>query len=184
MSTHGSAISITTRGLIASHGPLPVSNYINLGDISNYKGLDELINWTDDTEAGVFSLTMVKQISDLAQGEVDSYLSGQYSTPVVTDPANAPKVLRLLALRVTIFRLANRRDKVDAVILKDYEDAIRQLEDLRDGKLKLPGIASADAFLPDSNHRRNDTQKIFNLTRWNTDGDDIDDGHGGSLDVI
>ena len=186
MATHGSSISMTTRGLIASLGTLPVSNYLTLSEITRYKGLDWLIDVTDDTEQGSFSLIIAKQISDMAQGEVDSYLMGQYSVPVVTSPSSAPRMLRLLALRLTIFWLANRRDKVDAIIAKGYEEAIQQLSDIRDGKMQLPGISAGSSFLPDSNHRRDATRKLFNLTRVDTsdDAETIDDGHGGTLDVI
>ena len=180
MPAGGQSLGIATRGQIVALGPVAVCAYLTLADVLLHKGENFVIDVTDDTDQGVANLLIVKDLAVDAQAEVDAGLSCRYTVPVASTPATTPAFVRALTRKILIFRLANRRDKLDAVVRQDYEDALLSLEKLQKGQLQVPGLSVGDASLMDSNTRANDRDPHFEETRYDRDGNDVDENRGGA----
>lgn len=81
-----------------------------------------------------------------ASAIIDGYLSARYPLPLAAPPA----ILGELAVDIALYRLmVNRREDDIADARARYEDAIKWLSKLAEGKIDLPpGSASADPDAP------------------------------------
>lgn len=69
-----------------------------------------------------------------AEAEVDGYLGTRHALPLAT----VPPMVKSLAARITRYRLRLRKDgTVSEQMEKDYQSAIKLLENIRDGKVTL-----------------------------------------------
>lgn len=88
--------------------------------------------------------TVARAIRD-AEGEINSYLGKQYDLPLpgvvdVVEPeinSSVPDVLRRVAADISIYRLAPTPDLLTREQRKRYEDAIKWLEKIAEGKASL-----------------------------------------------
>jgi phage gp36-like protein len=95
----------------------------------------ELIQLTDEHGTGSIDVaTLDKALAD-ADAKIDSYLTARYVLPL----AVAPQALKLYACDIARFLLHD--DMATEQVRKRYEDAIRFLEKVSEGKISL-GIDS------------------------------------------
>lgn len=121
-------------------------------------GADVLIDLTDrsDTPTGQIDRDAVEEALKGAQALIDGYIGGRYALPVsepvplLTDTAEAITYYKLHLYEVT--------DKVK----NDYRDAIKRLERISEGKLRLD-IAGREAPRTDAGEvRTTDRARPFN----------------------
>jgi phage gp36-like protein len=89
-----------------------------------------LTNLDDPTAAAIDSVPLTRALTDAA-ALIDSYLSRRYQLPLLV----IPQVLIPYALDIARYRLDRIRDRED--VRRRYEDAIKWLESVRDGKCYL-----------------------------------------------
>ena len=84
----------------------------------------------------------LEQFMEEASGLIDAYLDGSYTVPVTTAADNA--FLRGVCLDITVHEIFKRGsgDNVPTKYRKNYEDAIRTLEDIAEELISVPGVAS------------------------------------------
>ena len=95
----------------------------------------------------------------LAAGElVDGYLRGRYELPL----AEAPTLLRDLARTIARFKLYERRPESDLpeTVMETYKDAVKTLEQIRNGRITL-GMATTEKALPERGEHRISAPKAF-----------------------
>lgn len=106
---------------------------------------------------------------DRAEGDVDSYLATQYSTPI--DLAAFPKaaaVLESKTMAIAMYKLFGKREVIPEDVVRDWENAIEWLKMVAAGELTLP----ADSPIPGSTASRGLTMvsNPANATRANMGG--------------
>lgn len=118
--------------------------YATLQDVQDRIGERELIALTDrsDPPLGVVDATVVERALADASAQIDAYLAGRYTLPL----NNVPAELRRMAVEMGLYHLQSLRPLGDIEdTRKRYEDCLRFLRELSDGKRSL-GLS--DGSLP------------------------------------
>lgn len=113
--------------------------YATVADLVTRYGEAELIDLTDraDPPVGVVDADVADGAIADASGEVDAYLGVRYALPVSPVPAH------LLTAVCDIARYRLHGNRVTDEVRTRYEDAIRWLKDVAQGRALLPGATAA-----------------------------------------
>ena len=136
--------------------------YIAESDIQNAIGLDQLIQLTDDTGAGVVGTNAVNAAIEYAQGTFEGYARTRYALPVPT----TNKVISL-NLDLAIFKLYQRRATLPEGVYKVAKDshdaAIAFCKDVAAGKagLDVPAAEEAATLPASPDNVLTDRDRIF-----------------------
>jgi phage gp36-like protein len=103
---------------------------------------ETLIHLTnDDPDAVAVDDDVLATLVADAEAEVDGYVGVRYALPL----AEVPVLVKRLSARLARYRLYTRRPgSPEDWLQKDYDNAVAQLERIRDGKLSL-GLTEAGA---------------------------------------
>lgn len=107
--------------------------YCTQADLEERYGTPLLISLTDrdDVATGLVDASVVAEAIADAAGEIDGYVKGRYTLPFVTVPEPIPGI----AKKIAIYNL--HTVEPDAKIVRDYQRAIKQLEDIQRGVIQL-----------------------------------------------
>lgn len=111
--------------------------YATQADLVRRFGDEELIQLTDRLQVGQIAETVVEAALTDASGTIESYLGARYAVPV------SPVPELLLRLCCDIARFFLRGESASEAVRKVYDDALKTLRDLSDGKAVLVGAAPA-----------------------------------------
>lgn len=115
--------------------PTIASPYLSAQAFVERLGLDETIRLTDTIGNGRIEVPRLATALADAQAEVDSYLAARHATPLATVPALITTIVFNLAV-------ANLwRGEMPGSVKDRRDNAQRQLRDMRDGKITIPGAA-------------------------------------------
>lgn len=107
--------------------------YSTINDILKMLSEADLIELTAETDAGAYDPDVVERAIEDADAEIDGYVGTRYK--VSRDPI--PPVLRKYSVDIAIYNLYSRRQIVNEEWRKRYEDAVRYLELVAQGKISL-----------------------------------------------
>ena len=119
--------------------------YCTKSDILEQLDEDDLIQLTDDTDAGTVDDDKVDRAIADADAEIDSYCGTRYTVPFAT----VPDIVRKYSVDIAIFNLYARRHGVPEDRQKRYDNAIRFFRDVATNKASL-GENDPDGNPPDS----------------------------------
>ncbi|MBI2313581.1 MAG: DUF1320 domain-containing protein [Betaproteobacteria bacterium] len=105
--------------------------YATQQDLVDRFGSQEILELTDRASAGSIDATVVARALADADAEIDGYLIGRYALPL----ASTPRVLTLVACDLARYRLYE--DRATDAVRQRYEDQVRFLRALADGKIAL-----------------------------------------------
>lgn len=111
--------------------------YATQDDLIQRFGYEELIQLTDRAQIGQIDRAAVSKALADAHSKIESYLAARYAVPVTP----APDLLEGLACDIARFHLHGKA--ADEAVRQAYEDALRVLKDLADGRAVLVGAAPA-----------------------------------------
>lgn len=113
--------------------------YATVADLVTRYGEAEVIDLTDraDPPAGAVDATVADGAIVDAAGEADAYLGVRYALPVSPVPAH------LLTAVCDIARYRLHGNRVTEEVRARYEDAVRWLRDVSQGRAALPGATVA-----------------------------------------
>lgn len=107
-------------------------SYCTQSDLQTRFGDEELIQLTDRINNDSIIAAVVEQAIADAASEINGYvLAAGYSLPL----ANVPEVLRGYACDIARYRLYD--DHATETVVKRYEDAVRFLNKLSEGKVSI-----------------------------------------------
>ena len=133
--------------------------YCTQSDILKQIAEAAVIQLTDDSGTGAIVTAVVTAAIADADAEIDAYCSGRYPVPF----SPVPDMVRKLSVDIAIYNLFSRRAEI--TIGEDrkgrYDNSIRFLRDVSQGKASLGGDAPAetDASLPQATTAKED--RIF-----------------------
>jgi len=102
--------------------------------------------WGDKNEDGLIDTLTLTQALMSAKVEILSYI-GQRFGATETDTwteATRPDMIGQLSDDLTLYYLNTGSNVIHPIILKNYENAVKRLEMLRDYEISLPGIDYSD----------------------------------------
>lgn len=111
--------------------------YCDLNDILAVMDEQDVIRFTDDGDTGAVDTDVVAAAIASATAQVDSFISGRYGANL---DAPVPGLVTMLAVEISIYRLACRRGDAPEELRVRYEDALKHLDRVADGKADIPGI--------------------------------------------
>jgi phage gp36-like protein len=114
--------------------------YCDLDDILDMMDEAEVIRYTDDEDAGVVNTAVTDKAMAAADALIDSHLATRYGVPV----SPVPGIVRDLAVDIAIYKICSRRGQSPEEIRTKYEDAVKYLEKVAAGKIRIPGANPAD----------------------------------------
>ncbi|MDH2918492.1 MAG: DUF1320 domain-containing protein [Sideroxydans sp.] len=118
--------------------------YATLTDMLAQFGDREVIAIADRNRDGVVDQAMLDAALDRASTKMDSYLAARYSLPLLS----VPGVLVEVCCDLTRYNLCGAEVTETDVVRLRFKDAIKTLEQLRDGKLDVgltvAGLTTAD----------------------------------------
>ena len=107
--------------------------YALRADIEAVYGVTLLPGIADYDNDGEVDANVVTAALDHATGVINSHLSVRYKLPLATVPA----FLKAAAIDLAVYRIANTADRLTNEMRLRYEDHIRHLERIADGKAGL-----------------------------------------------
>lgn len=116
--------------------------YCTLTDMINRFELTELIQLSDSAHIGMIDDAVVNAAISDASNLIDGYISGRYALPLQSVPSV------LISICANIARYNMYDNAVTDVVQRNYDAAIRFLEQVGTGKIKM-GL-SADNTQPES----------------------------------
>lgn len=111
-------------------------SYCTIEDIKNIIPERELINLTNDNPSlsSVIDQNRYEAVSIVADSLVDGYLRARYKLPLKT----IPLFVKQIAQDICAYRLYSRRpNDIPENIVKNYENAIKSLTEIKKGNLLL-----------------------------------------------
>jgi phage gp36-like protein len=138
--------------------------YCTKADIIKLLPEATLVRLTDDEGAGAVNDERVQEAIESAAEEMDTYLGARYALPLVS----AVPILGKLNVDMAIFNLYSRvKETIPETRQKRYDNAVRFLEKVAEGKMSLGIQPSPDA--PAASNVEGSTQvdvrtKIFDET--------------------
>ncbi len=110
--------------------------YITYDELSANLNEKTIIQLTDDVKLGVPDMRKVEQAIAKAMAEVDGYCVVKYPDKVpFIDPI--PEVVRTVTIDITIYRLFCLKENMPETRLTQYNNAVRTLSKISEGKLGL-----------------------------------------------
>ena len=116
--------------------------YATQDDITALYGPDALFVADRDGD-GVAEAASVTRALEEASAEIDSFLAPRFDLPL----AESQPVLRRLAVDIALYRLTKASDVATEELRKRYDDAMKTLERIQEGKQSLilpPGDIDGD----------------------------------------
>jgi phage gp36-like protein len=114
--------------------------YATAADMVAQLGEREVIALTDRDNLGVVDETVLAAALDKASAEIDGYLAaGGYEVPL----ASPPSILAIYCCDIARYRLVGAAAVETETARNRYKDAMKFLESVRDGRLKLGGSTTA-----------------------------------------
>ncbi|NPA76756.1 MAG: DUF1320 domain-containing protein [Candidatus Diapherotrites archaeon] len=114
-------------------------SYCTVDDLRLLLPEDELIELSDDSGVGELDESVVARAIEEAAREVDAYVGLVRTVPIPED--EVPGLVRDITARLAIFHLFRRRalrlEQIPEVWQKEREQALRTLERIARGQLKL-----------------------------------------------
>lgn len=107
--------------------------YCTIDDIRDRIDEDTLIQLTDDDDTGAVVDSIVDEAIADASAEIDASCSGRFGVPL--DPV--PRVIVKWCKVMVVYALHQRRNGASEEIRKEYEDALKFLALVREGKVDL-----------------------------------------------
>ena len=129
--------------------------YCEQADLLDRIHEDELIQLTDDDDAGAVDADVVAEAIADADAEIDGYCGKRYTVPFTTVPALVKKYSRDIA----IYNLYQRRLGAPEQRRRDYDNAIAFLKNV------AKGLASLGEDDPDGTPTQTDRPQITSNTR-------------------
>lgn len=113
--------------------------YAGLQDVIDLHGVEHTALMADRDDDGQPDAAAFAQALELASNEIDSRLSIRYGVPLNPVPA----MVKVAAIEIAMYRLANDPNKLTDDIRKRYEDTIKWLSDVASGKANV-GVPALD----------------------------------------
>lgn len=113
--------------------------YASVADMVARFGETEIVELTDLEHVGEIDAAVAERALEDATAEIDGYLVSRYRLPVT----GAAPLLSLLCTDIARFRLQKGVSTEQA--RQRYEDAVRKLERIADGRINLPQEAPPPA---------------------------------------
>lgn len=118
--------------------------YCTLDDIKKLIPGDNILQLTDDDGMQAIDEPKVDECIQQADGEINPYLiSGDYDVPI----SPVPDLIKKLSVDIAIYNLYSRNisEVIPDMRVKRYDDAVKTLQKIADGKIKLNiNIGSGD----------------------------------------
>lgn len=116
--------------------------YATAGDIAEIYGAETLDRLTDAGDA--VPVSIAKALT-FAASQIDAYIGTRYTLPL---PA-VPELIRMLAIDIAVYRIAQDHTRLTDEILRRYNDALDQLKALSAGRAVLPLAPSSSGITPE-----------------------------------
>lgn len=115
-----------------------MGTYITQDHLLGVMTEDDLVQLTDDDAVGAVDTTVLALCIARAEGEFHSYAARRYSVPVdVAGSTTLAETIRGRLVDLAAFYLRSRRPGMPPEVRQRYDDAVRWLRDLADGKITL-----------------------------------------------
>lgn len=134
--------------------------YATLDDLKKQLPEDLLINLTDDGGSGIIDTTVTDAALETADVEIDGYLGARYDLPLSPVPA----IIAKQAVDIAIYNLYARRQGPPEHWQKRYDNTIRFLERIADGRISLGRDSSGEATPATDNSMAVTPERLFSRT--------------------
>lgn len=108
--------------------------YATLVDLIARAGGLEISQVADRDDDGTADPDVIAAALDAADERINAWLGGRYRIPLTTVPA----IVRSWAVSIARYHL--HRDGAPDHVVKDYDDAVKELQAAAAGKIGLPGV--------------------------------------------
>jgi len=135
--------------------------YCDLDDLKNSISEAEIIQLTDDDDAGVVDTDKTDAAIEYADEMINGYLRGRYETPL--DPV--PDAVKNISIDLAMYRLFWRRNKLDIPDSMQalYKNAIDALKQMQKGViiLDIPDEGGPDTGAREIKTNKSSSDRVF-----------------------
>lgn len=132
--------------------------YCTIDDLRQSIPDDVLADLSDDAEGDVSDEQILAGLAESASSLMDSYFRPHYAVPLSSP---VPAIVVQYACFIAIYYIFSRQglveDTAEDTVRVNYEDAIKWLEGVRDGKTQLP----VDPPSPEAQVRFEGNERVF-----------------------
>ena len=130
--------------------------YCTQSDLLKQITSEQLIQLTDDADAGVADTAIVDDAIAAADAVIDGYCAQRYTVPF----ASTPPIINEISVTVALYKLFTRRAHAMPELRKEqYDNMIKMLKDIEAGHLSL-GVPAPTAN-PDRKGTYGGNERIF-----------------------
>lgn len=120
-------------------------SYATISDLITQFGDSEVVAITDRNRDGVVDVAVANGALQRASDTIDSYLTTRYALPLSAIPSHLVDI----CCDITRYKLVGTETTETETIRNRYKDAIRMLEQIRDGKIDI-GIPVTGQIISES----------------------------------
>ena len=132
--------------------------YATQADLVARFGTSEVLALTDRANTGAIDASVLTAAFEQAGDEIDAYLGGRYSLPL----ASVPRLLVGVCCDIVRYRLCGADVSETEPARNRFKDALKLLEQIRDGKLTLGLDPAQQAVGTGNTVLINDGRRKFN----------------------
>jgi len=166
--------------------------YCTIGDIRATIDQETLLGLADRDGDGTVDTSVVNMAINWGEGRIDSKLAARYSVPLAVSHALTPNAIRQVCIDFARYRLysgvpqtRNYGEHVRLPWETDYKDSMKMLDSWAVGPAEIPSLTSTGMKpVMSTGLAGSDVENVFTMTRYAVDGDAIDTGEIGSMDVM
>ena len=130
--------------------------YSSVDDLKKIKSEDDLIALTDDEGNGTINADRINEAIDIADREIDAYCSGKYTVPF----SSPPEIIKNISAQMAVYHLiARRRDEVEDVWQRKYDNCLKLLKQMQSGAI----ILAVSGENPDNSVKYTSKTRYFTL---------------------
>jgi phage gp36-like protein len=151
--------------------------YCTSADISLAISPAPFLQLADDDESGAVDSAVVDNAIATADAYIDAMISTRFSVPV----SPVPDIIKFASVWLSVCQLGKRRGLLPEDYGAECEKWMRWLEDVKDGRVDIPGLTEIDTGLPESTSE--DQQADIVKTRKDTSGGVLNSEQTPNIDL-
>lgn len=124
---------------------MTIISYLARADLAQFIDESQVLRLTDDNNLGQINEQVVSEIIASASATIDGYLAKRYTLPLLQSCSQLKEWAGAIVRHELHMRRPDGGDDLPKAVVRSYDNAMKSLREVRDGKLDLTVVDSSAA---------------------------------------